>query len=592
MNLVGNVRRGILLLAGLLVGAVAFNGPLFGTENFLERWFIDIRFFIVSHMRAPDAVSDRIAVILMDQASEKALGEPFGIRWRRFYPDLAATLGREGATLVVFDAMFYERDRDRDPALIAAFRQAGNVIAAEDGTLATEPGIRASLIGVGNIRIPPLGGEPRRILSPSHDSPAPKPLSLVAATEYSRRAGEAEPASAFRSQAGFWIDYRNSPEYFPCFSFANVLAPRDGRVADVLNGIAYPTSVFSGRIVFVGRDEGESSRNDRFAFPNSLGRTYPGVFGHAYAAETILGNRAVIRTGAPVDAALTLLFLALLLLILELRSRLWRTILLVVLPAFFFLLFLALLSRAGVWLGYTPLFAGFWSALLLHWVQRRIFLSSSLSKAMGFDPALIEAFRKESVRSGGQVSKEVAILIADVRDYTRYVSSTDAQTVSRVMSEYMETMERRITAEGGYINKYVGDEIVAVFGFPLSSEQIGRRAVRAALGMLDELSRLVASWQDRHLSSISRIGIGIDVGRVSFAEVGGKTRSQFDIIGNCINGASRIEHLTKDLKRALLISRETWSALEGDDSLAGIFELSRRESIRGQGARDIFALVK
>jgi class 3 adenylate cyclase/CHASE2 domain-containing sensor protein len=592
MTVRGSARRAALLLAGLIVGAVAFNGPLFGTENFLERWFIDIRFFIISHMRAHDAVSDRVAVILMDTASEKSLGVPYGIRWRQFYPDLTAALGRAGASLVVFDAMFYERDPERDPALTSAFSRAGNVIAAEDGSLATEKSIRASLIGVGSIRIPPLGGEPRRIVPTGNDAAAPQPLSLVAAAEYARRTRTAEPAAVFRSRSGFWIDYRDSPEYFPCFSLSNVLRPSEGRVSDVFTGINYPASVFSGRIVFVGRDEGESSRNDRFAFPNSLGRTYPGVFGHAYAAETILGNRSITRSPAWIDAAVTLLFLALLLLMLGIRPRAVRTMALVLLPTAVFLLFAVLLSRFGIWLGYAPLFTAFWCALVVHWVLLRISLSASLSRAMGFDPALIEAFRRERARSGGQVSKDVAILIADVRDYTRYVSSNDSETVSRVMAEYMEAMERRITAEGGYINKYVGDEIVAVFGFPLSGEQLGRRAVRAALGMLEELQLLVASWRERHLSSIERIGIGIDVGTVSFAEVGGKTRSQFDIIGNCINGASRIEHLTKDLKRALLISRETWAALEGDDSLVGVFELRKREAIRGQGEREIFAMVK
>ena len=591
MSIQGSPRRAALLLAGLLVGAVAFNGPLFGTENFLERWFIDLRFFIVSHLR-PDEVSDRISIVLMDSASEKSLGVPFGLPWRQFYPPFAASLDRAGASLIVFDAMFYERDAARDPALARAFAAAGNVIAAEDGSLATEPAIRAALLGVGSIRIPPLGGEPRRIVAAAGTPGASSPLALVAATEYARRSGLAAPAAVYLSGAGFWIDYREPMEYFPCFSFSEVLHPVNGRVRDVFTGIAYPLSIFADRIVFVGRDEGETSRNDRFAFPNSLGRTYPGVFGHACAAETILAHRAVIRSPSWFDAVATALFLLLLILTLEIRSRAVRIVTLAVFPVAVFVLFIVVLSRWGFLPGFAPLFAAFWAALILHWVLVRISLSASLSRAMGFDPALMEAFRRESDRSAGHVSKEVAILIADVRDYTRYVTNVDAETVSRVMKEYMEAMERRITTEGGYINKYVGDEIVAVFGFPLSGDQVGRRAVRAALGMLDELALLVASWKEQNCAAIERIGIGIDVGTVTFAEVGGRTRSQFDIIGNCINGASRIEHLTKEMKRPLLISREAYGTLEGEDSLAGVFELGRREAIRGQGMREIFALMR
>jgi adenylate cyclase len=153
-------------------------------------------------------------------------------------------------------------------------------------------------------------------------------------------------------------------------------------------------------------------------------------------------------------------------------------------------------------------------------------------------------------------------------------------------------MERCITSRGGYINKYVGDEIIAVFGFPLAAEECTERAARAAIAMQDDLSRLRASWKERGLPHIERIGIGIDKGAVVFAEVGGRTKSQFDIIGDCINGASRIEHLTKELHRILLISEEAYDALENDDSLSGSFELVKSVVVRGQGERKIFGLVR
>jgi adenylate cyclase len=83
----------------------------------------------------------------------------------------------------------------------------------------------------------------------------------------------------------------------------------------------------------------------------------------------------------------------------------------------------------------------------------------------------------------------------------------------------------------------------------------------------------------------------VDTGTVSFAEIGGRTRSQFDIIGDCINGASRIEHLTKDLRRNLLVSEEVFRELESDDSLGGTLELVTTIDVRGQGARRIFGRI-
>jgi adenylate cyclase len=242
-------------------------------------------------------------------------------------------------------------------------------------------------------------------------------------------------------------------------------------------------------------------------------------------------------------------------------------------------------------MGYAPLFVGYWAVLLLHWIEVRITLASRLSRAMGFDPQLMEAFRRESERAGGPVRKDVSILIADVRGYTAYVSGTDSLVVSRVMADYMAAMEKCITSEGGYINKYVGDEIIAVFGFPLAAEGSAVRAARAAAAMLGELERLVAAWRQQGVPCIERIGIGIDTGPVVFAEIGGRTKSQFDIIGDCINGASRIEHMTKDLRRDLLISEEAYRGIEGDDGLSGSFTFLKKVAVRGQGSRRIYGRI-
>jgi adenylate cyclase len=110
--------------------------------------------------------------------------------------------------------------------------------------------------------------------------------------------------------------------------------------------------------------------------------------------------------------------------------------------------------------------------------------------------------------------------------------------------------------------------------------------------MLDELGRLRSGWKERGLVCIERIGIGLDTGEVVFAEVGGRTKSQFDIIGDAINGASRIEHLTKEFKRELLVSEEIAKALEGDDELSGCLELVKSVSVRGQGERRILAVIR
>ena len=577
------LRLPLLVAAGLLVGALAFRG-----QNFLELFFIDLRFFLVSHAQAQETVSDSVALVLMDGASEKALGVPYGTAWRMFHPDLVRELDAAGAAVVVFDAMFYEQAPDLDPPLASALRDAGNVLAGEDGVMDTTASLGPAFLAIGDLRFGSLGGEPRYLrAAPAGGRPAP--LAAIATGLFERRTGRGtHPVSGSRQT---WINYREPAAYFPAFSYADVLRPENGRVRDLGSGILTPLSVFKDRIVFIGRDNGAPSTNDRFAFPNTLGRMYAGVYGHAWAADTLLEQGPVHRTSPWVDAGATLVTLILLLLALGIPQRRLSTAAVAVVPLAGFIVSLGLLSAANVWLGYAPMFAGFWTALLLHWGMARLSLVASLRRAVGFDPRLIEAFRRENARGAGPARREVTILIADVRDYTRYVSTTDPATVSTVMTEYMTAMEAQITAEGGYVNKYVGDEIVAVFGYPLSAEQCAARAARAARGMLDELARMASVWKRRGLACIERIGIGLDCGKVTFAEVGGRTRSQFDIIGDCINGASRIEHLTKDLGRALLVSEEVYRSLEGDDSLGGMFELVKTVAVRGQGDRRVFGSV-
>ncbi len=573
-------KQAALLLAGILSGAVIFRG-----ENFLERFFVDLRFFIASSLRSQES-SDQIAVIRMDLPSEGFLKVPQGPRWREFHPDLIATLNAAGASLIVFDAKFVDVEKDLDAGLARAFARAGNVVAGEDAPGTTVKELRPSFLALGHLRIKTVGGVPRFVAVGAAGADGLEPLAVVVAEQFGNRTSAVGPLPRFPRPPGFWINFCESPEYFPSFSYADVLRAEKGRIKNEENT---PVSVFAKKVVFIGLDD--PTGGDRFAFPNTIGRRHPGVYGQAFAADTILMNRAVLRVSRWADAGVTLLFLVALLLILDIRSKRARTGLLAFLPIAGFVVCFLLLFSLNIWLGFAPLFISFWAVLLLHWVDVRMSLATSLSLAVGFDPKLIEAFRRESERVGGLIRKDVAILIADVRNYTGYVSRTDPSVVSQVMTEYMAAMERRITGEGGYVNKYIGDEIVAVFGFPLDAEQCTQRAVRAGLGMLEELGILIAGWKERGLALIERIGIGIDAGCVVFAEVGGKTKSQFDIIGDCVNGASRIEQLTKDFHRDIIISEEAYRALENDDTLSGSFECLRTVAVRGQGERKIFGLL-
>jgi len=109
--------------------------------------------------------------------------------------------------------------------------------------------------------------------------------------------------------------------------------------------------------------------------------------------------------------------------------------------------------------------------------------------------------------------------------------------------------------------------------------------------MLQALDGLRRSWAERGLPAIQRIGIGLDRGPATFAEVGGRTKSQFDIIGNCINGAARLQTLTKTLGTPLVISEETHRALAAPPRLQSAFARIGKTAVRGQGSRTLYGLA-
>jgi class 3 adenylate cyclase len=543
--------------------------------NPIERFSLDARFAIAAAAANPGERSADIALVLMDEATETALTVPYGSRWRKFYPQLLSILKEAGASLVAFDVEFPGAEPDLDVGFAAALSASGNVIAGESRNAPAIPEIRSALLDAGSLAIRSYGGVPREVISGSA-ADGTEAFSSCIVRHFTGRA----PAIS-----RFWIDFRRPPPFFPAFSFIDVLRAADGRIADADRT---PLSVFQGRIVLLGRD---IPGGDQFPLPSTPGRPLPGVTVHVYAVQTLLSGTPVRTLPAWFDAGTVVVFALVLSALLGLRERTVRIVLLVLLPLAALVASQLLLVHSAVWVQVTPLAATFATGLALHWTTRRVVLSRSLSRTIGFDAGLIEAFRREQARAGGHLEREVCVLVADVRDFTRFVSTHEARQVADVMGEYVSAIEGIITSRGGYVNKYVGDEVVAVFGFPLSDDRREERAVAAARAMLLAMEPLRRSWTERGIAAIERIGIGLDRGPAIFAEVGGRTKSQFDILGNCINGAARLQALTKTLTTSLVISEEVYRALAATSRLQSAFTRIGRKAIRGQGMRTLYALM-
>jgi class 3 adenylate cyclase len=141
----------------------------------------------------------------------------------------------------------------------------------------------------------------------------------------------------------------------------------------------------------------------------------------------------------------------------------------------------------------------------------------------------------------------MTVLFADIRSFTAISESMTPQENFNFLTAYLERMEPVITHHQGFIDKYIGDAIMALF------EQNADDAVKAGIAMLGNLEKYN---QDRHKAGYPpiHIGIGINTGELMLGIIGGKNRMDGMVISDAVNLASRMEALTKTYQTPLLIS--------------------------------------
>lgn len=142
-------------------------------------------------------------------------------------------------------------------------------------------------------------------------------------------------------------------------------------------------------------------------------------------------------------------------------------------------------------------------------------------------------------------TREVTILFADLRDFTKLSEALGAAGMVDLLNEYFSFMADIIRAKGGVIDKYIGDAIMALFGAPLSHGDDADRAVDAAQDMIRALE-LFNEQRIRSGAIPIRIGIGLATGQVIAGNIGSSDRLNFTVIGDAVNLASRLEAQTKN----------------------------------------------
>jgi len=172
--------------------------------------------------------------------------------------------------------------------------------------------------------------------------------------------------------------------------------------------------------------------------------------------------------------------------------------------------------------------------------------------------------------------RDVTVLFQDVRGFTTIAEQTDPRMLVRIVNRLFAEMAAAVEAQGGIIRVFTGDGVMALFGAPVVYADHAARAVRAGLDMLARLPAMNAELEAEHLPAL-RIGVGIATGEVIVGRMGADQRSEYNVVGDTANLASRVEGLNKELGTALLIAATTAACLGAE------FVLGRRAVIAVKG---------
>lgn len=296
--------------------------------------------------------------------------------------------------------------------------------------------------------------------------------------------------------------------------------------------------------------------------PSPLGEVMDGPAFQATVLDNLLHGDGRVRAGRGLDTALLVLLLALVGLAGgALRGR-WAPHLV---PATVAVLFVV---GAFAWFGagtsidlFTPLLG-----LLLTWAgttalrlftegRRNRWLEGTFGRYMA--PSIIAALKQDPTLLvlGGR-ERDISVLFSDVAGFTRISTQLSAAQVVSLLNRYLTQHCAPVLAEGGVVDKFEGDAVMAFFGDPVPSDDHALRACRAAVQVIRDLPALRPTWEAMGLDSFA-IRIGINSGVAVVGNMGSDQRFDYTCMGDTVNLASRLEGAAKAFGATILIGPKT-----------------------------------
>lgn len=552
-----------------------------GTEA-IELRLLDLQFNLLADWRAAQPPDD-IVIIAVDEATLAALPEPLPLAHVHL-ADLFTALAAAGAKAVVLDLILPERSFDQllpgnDQQLVVgmlALRRAGILVIA---------------------RTVDEAGHPRRIHPPLLAAAGPQGSGLAlmpvdrdgVVRRFDERLGlDGSPVDTLvgtvarrlgiSPQVGL-IDFSRYAG-FKTLSLIQVLALIDAGDTDAL------ARAFRGKMVFVGTDLPFLDRHRVPLVPAVASRhpTIPGVEIHAQALHSILAQGLVKPTplwwvmlagslaglawwagGSPLRAAVVALLLVVVLGVAS-TALLWHGR---EFPVGAAMLSIVLAAAARV----------LCEALVEIRLRRRL----RRSFAGYVSPAVLAELESGKLEGMASSRRFVCVMFLDVRGFTSRSEHNAPEQVTAVLNALFEMATDVIHRHGGTVKEFMGDGVMSFFGAPQTLPDPVRAGFTAALELLERLPSVNQNLEGLSQPPLS-VGIGMACGEAVVGHIGAASRHAYGAVGDCVNLASRLEGLSKDLGHRLIVSSEVHSHL-GDD--AGLQPLGMRE-IKGHSATAVY----
>lgn len=518
----------------------------------------------VSGATAYERPDKNLAVITIDEESignaQAGLG-PFPFP-RSVYGKLLARLAQAGAKTVAFDIDFLEPSiaPAQDAGFAAGARRVPTVIGyAVTTTSAGIPGAetpppelrRAMQIGYTTIATPAgfTIGQPLRIAPMPADFPEGIARSLALETANRYRGSPIDPNTvpAFHGDMMLvpfhvlgTVDFTRRP------GAQRIHAGFIGETLSFADALTIPPAqlrLFArDRLVLVGATAQALSD-----FATTMNGVVPGVYVHARFIDQLLRHAYVQPAPVWLDLAV-IVTLPLVLVLLLSQMRVSTGILLAASAIVLYTICaLTLFVYHLYWLNVLQV-TGAMTLSALVAIAYRTILEAAQRKAVTemFGRHVSPAVVKEILKTGSAATRELAgkrakatIFYSDIRGFTAMAERMRPEEIYEQLNEYFEAMCEAIFVHGGYVDKFIGDCIMAVFSAPHQTPDDARKAVESALDQQEIIGELSKRWHDRGKIPFS-VGMGINTGYVVMGNLGAQKRMNYTVIGDEVNVAARL----------------------------------------------------